>query len=854
MLRYSLRAVLVARGRLLLSAAAIVLGVGAVAGTLVLTDTARAAADAAYADPDPRVDVVVRAAPRGEGELFSDITGELFADPMPASALDAVTRVGGVAAATGVLSGDAQLLGRDGRVVGGGRAPLGRSVDASLATELRAGRLPGGPGEIVIDWRTARDQRFGVGDRVRVVASGGEPRTVTVAGVLDSPEVPDAVVLVGYDPATARRLLAPGSDRVSYLEVHAAAGVGAQQLRDRLAAALGPGYQVFTGTELAAERARNATPTEGGDTQVFLVAGVVALLTGAFLIRNTFGIVLASRTRELALLRCLGASRAQLRRSVLVQSSVLGALASLAGLVVGVGLGAVFGVLLRSSDETIAEVTGATRVAPRTVALSLVVGVGTALVSAWGPARRAGRVAPVPALRGEVLALGRVGRGRTLAGTGLTLAGAGLVLAGGLASPVQSPRLLAGTVAMAVGVLALGPALAWSLSRLLGAPIRRVVGVVGWLASGNAARHPRRTAATVLPLAVGLTLVAFLTTLAAGTKASAAAGLDRTLRADFRLQAVGAGMHQPLLSPEVADRLAGLPELAAVAAFADTAATVAGRDSGLTAVDPAQLGRVLSLEIVDGALADLPAGAIAVSQEAATDLDLTIGAPVTVRTPRGGRVLTVRAVYDTSGLDAFARQELPLTDYLITPADHRALADGGGLTMVLATRRQDVTWDAARAAIATAIRDHPTVEIASGGELRRRATAAIDPTLRLFYGLLGLAVVVGLAGVVNTLALSILERTRELGLLRAIGMDRRQVRSMIAWEAVIVAAIGTTVGVGLGAFLGWAVSRDLDLPPTIPAGRLVLAAAAATAVAVAAATLPARRAARVDPARAVAAE
>jgi putative ABC transport system permease protein len=854
MLRYSIRAVLAARGRLLFSAAAIVLGVGAVAGTFVLTDTARAAAEAAYADPDPRVDAVVRAAPRGEGELFSDITGELFADPMPASALDEVARVGGVAAATGVISGDAQLLGRDGRVVGGGRAPLGRSVDASLATELRAGRLPGGPGEIVIDWRTARDQRFGVGDRVRVVASGGEPRTVTVAGVLDSPEVPDGVVLVGYDPATARRLLAPGPGRVSYLEVHAAAGVGARQLRDRLAAALGPGYQVFTGTELAAERARNATPTEGGDTQVFLVAGVVALLTGAFLIRNTFGIVLASRTRELALLRCLGASRAQLRRSVLVQSSILGALASLAGLVVGVGLGAVFGVLLRSSDEAIAEVTGGIRVAPRTVALALVVGVGTALVSAWGPARRAGRVAPVPALRGEVLALGRVGRGRTLAGTVLTLAGAGLVVAGGLARPVQSPRLLAGTAAIAVGVVAVGPALAWSLSRLLGAPIRRVVGVVGWLASGNAARHPRRTAATVLPLAVGLTLVAFLTTLAASTKASAAAGLDRTLGADFRLRAVGAGMHRPLLSPEVAERLAGLPELAAVAAFTDTAATVAGRDSGLTAVDPAQLGRVLSLQIVDGALADLTAGAIAVSQEAATDLDLTIGAPVTVRTPRGGRVLTVRAVYDTSGLDAFARQELPLTDYLITPADHRALADGGGLTMVLATRREDVTRDAARAAIATAIRDHPTVEIASGGELRRRATAAIDPTLRLFYGLLGLAVVVGLAGVVNTLALSVLERARELGLLRAIGMDRRQVRSMIAWEAVIVAAIGTTVGVGLGAFLGWAVSLDLDLPPTIPAGRLVLAAAAATAVAVAAATLPARRAARVDPVRAVAAE
>jgi putative ABC transport system permease protein len=853
-LRYSVRSVLAARGRLVLTAVAIMLGVGVVAGTFVLTDTARSAADAAFADPDPRVDVVVRAAPHGEGEVFSDITGELFADPMPVSAVDEAARVDGVAAAIGVISGDAHLLGADGRVVGGGRAPLGRSVDASFAGRLRAGRPPGGPGEVVIDRRTARDQHLGVGDRVGVVASGGEVRTVAVSGVLDSPEIPDAVVLVGYDPATARRELAPEPGRVSHLEVHAAAGVGAAQLRDRLAAALGPGYQGFTGAELAAERARNATPDEGGDSQFFLVAGVVALLAGMFLIRNTFAIVLASRARELALLRCLGASRAQLRRSVLVQSSIVGTLASLAGLVAGIGLGAGFGVLLRSTDEAVADVTGAVRVEPRTVAVALVVGVGTALVSAWGPARRAGRVPPLPALRSEALAAGQVGRGRTLAGAALAVAGAGLVLTGALADPVESTRLLAGTVAVALGVLALGPALAWSLAHLLGAPVRRVAGVAGRLATGNAARHPHRTAATVLPLVIVLALAGLLATLAASTKASAAAGLDRTLRADFRLQAAGAGMHQPRLSPLVAERLAGLPELAAVAAFHDAGATVAGREAGLTGADPARLGQVLSLRVVDGALPDLATGAIAVSQEAATTLGLRIGAPVTVRTPRGERVLVVRAVYDTSGVDAFARQELPVADYLVTPTDFRALAGGGGPAMVLATRREGVSRAAARDAIAAALRDHPTVEIASGGELRRRATAAIDPALRLFSGLLGLALVVGLSGVVNTLVLSILERARELGLLRAIGMDRRQVRSMVAWEAVLVAAIGTGVGVGLGAFLGWAICRDLELPPTIPVGQLVLLAGAATALAVAAAALPARRAAGLDPVRAVAAE
>jgi putative ABC transport system permease protein len=854
MLRYSLGSLLAAKGRLLLTAVAIVLGVGVVAGTMVLTDTARAAADAAYAEPVPRVDVVVRAAPRGEGEIFSDITGELFAEPMPVSALDAARRAEGVAAVTGVISGDAQLLGRDGRMAAGGRAPLGRSVDASFAKDLHAGRVPSGPGEIAIDGRTARAQRLGVGDRVRVVASGGEPQTVTVAGILDSPEIPDAVVLVGYDPATARRLLAPGPGQVSYLEVHGDPGVPAQRLRDRVAAALGPGYQAFTEAELAVERVRNATPTESGDTQVFLVAGVVALFAGMFLIRNSFSIVLASRTRELALLRCVGASRAQLRRSVLLQAAIVGALASLAGLVAGIGLAWWFGVLLRSTDEAVGGVTGATRVLPRTVVVALAVGVGTALVSAWGPARRATRVAPMAALHDDVARPGRPGRARALAGAALALAGVALVLAGALATPVESSYLLAGTVALALGVLALGPALGWSLSRLFGVPIRRVGGVPGALAVGNAARSPHRTSATVLPLVLGLALVSFLSTLAAGTRASAAGGLERTLRADFRLQAVGAGMHRPLMSPRVAERLAGLPELAAVAAFQATGADLAGRDGTLVAVDPAQLGRVLSLEVTGGDLADLATGAIAISREAAAALDLAVGAPVTVRTPRGTRSLTVRVVYDTAGLDAFARQELPLADYLVTPADYRDLADGAGLTMVLARRRPEVTGDAARAAIAGAVGDQPTVEIVSGGELRRQATAAIDPTLRFLYSLLGLAIAVGLAGVANTLALSVLERVRELGLLRAVGMDHRQLRSMIAWEAAIVAAVGTVVGLALGGFLGWAVGRDLDLPAAVPAGRLTVVAVAAVAVGVLAGILPARRAARVDLIRAVAAD
>jgi putative ABC transport system permease protein len=852
MLRYSLTSLLAAKGRLLLTALAIVLGVGVVAGTFVLTDTAKAAADAAFSESAPRVDVVVRAAPGGEGEIFSDITGELFASPMPASTVDRVGRVEGVAAAIGVVSGSAQLLGSDGRVIAV-RAPLGRSIDPSFAGGLLAGRVPTRPDEVVIDQTTAEDQGFGVGDRVRVLPSAGEPRTVTVTGVLDSPEIPEAVVLVGFDPATARRLLAPAG-QVSYLEVRAAAGVGQQLLRDRVAAALGPGYQAFTETTLAAERARNATPAEGGDSQFFFAAGVVALFAGMFLIRNTFSIILASRTRELALLRCVGASRAQLRRAVLLEAAVLGAVASLAGLVVGVGLAWGLGALLRSTDEAIADVTGGVRILPRTVLVALVVGVGTAVVSGWSPSRRATRVAPVTALRGEVFALDRrEGRGRAVLGGVLVLAGTGLVLAGAQGDPVESSYLLAGTVATALGVLVLGPVLARVLSRLLGAPIGHARGVVGQLARDNAARSPRRTSATVLPLVIGLALIGFLTTLAAGTKATTVGGFDRTFHADYRLGAIGGGMHQPRMSPRVAERLAGLPELATVVAFQDTGATVAGRESGVTAVDLGRVGSVLSLNVTDGALSELTSGSIAVNRRAAAD-GARIGSQVTVRTPAGTRTFTVRAIYDTSDVGDLVRQELPVGDQLISADDYRRLGGDPGLTRIYAMARDGVTAGAARAAIERAIPDYPNVEIAGHDELRRRATAAIDPALRLFYSLLGLAVVVGLAGVVNTLVLSILERTRELGLLRAIGMDRRQVRSMIRWEAVIIGAIGITIGLGVGAFLGWAISRDLDLSATIPVGQLVLIAAAATVAAVAAATLPARRAARVDIVRAVAVE
>ncbi len=600
--------------------------------------------------------------------------------------------------------------------------------------------------------------------------------------------------------------------------------------------------------------------------RIAVVAAVVALFVGAFVIRNTFTIILAGRARELALLRCVGASRAQVRRSALLEAAVVGALASLGGLAFGVVVAWGLAVLFQGSGELRVDVTGTVpRILPRTVVVALAVGIVTAMVSAWSPARHASRVAPVAALRGEVFTLARrESRVRAVVGAVLAVAGAAAMAAGVLGDRVQTGYLWAGAAATTIGLLVLGPVLAKSLSHLVGAPIARTRGAAGALARGNAVRSPRRTSATVLPLVIGLALIAMITTMAAGTKAWAVRDIDRTFRADLRLQAV-TNPQSPGFAPldgGVADRLAGVDEFAAVAAFQSGGVTVTGSNGqSATAVDPTHLSRVLTLPVVAGDWADVRAGSIAVSRDAARATDLAIGSPVTVRGPRGERTLTVRAIYERPepGYLAATQVSVPVGNYVVGPADYRRLAAEGDtdVSAIYLATRPDVSSRAARAALERALADHPsypTIEIMSLDEIRELASDQIDPALRIYYSLLGLMVVIAVFGVVNTLVLHIVARTREIGLIRAVGMERRQVRSMIRWEAAIVSVIGTTIGLGVGVFLGWAVTRAMRLPVVIPGGPLALFAVAAVAVGIAAAAVPARRAARIDVLRAIATE
>ncbi|SHN12948.1 ABC transporter permease [Cryptosporangium aurantiacum] len=838
MLRYVLSSVRAHKGRLLLTALAITLGVSLVAATFVVIDTWRAAADASAHHRPRGVDVVV---------------GHDGDEPVPAALMDRLERVEGVASTTGVVVGVAQILGRDGHPVAG-RDPMARTIDASFDDSLRAGRVPARPGEVVIDPATAASERYRVGDEIRIVSSASLPEPVTVVGLLDPPEQPGAA-FVGVHPSAARDLLArPGL--VSFVEVRGTPGTDERVLRDRVSAVVGEQYPVITGSELQAEVDSAAEP-DPLFTTIFLIASLVALFIGAFLIRNTYTIVLASRARELALLRCVGAQRRQLRRAVLLEAAIVGTVASLGGLVLGVAIGWGVAALLEAAGAVPVDVTGRMpRLLPRTVAITLAVGVVTALISAWGPARRATRVPPIAALRGEVYVLDRrVRRVRAIVGGLASLCGIGLLLAGGLADPAADALVRVGAGLTVVGVLVLGPVSTPPIARLVGRLIHPGRGVAGRLAAENAVRSPRRTAATVLPLVIGLALVGFLTTLAAGSRASATGGFDHAFRADFQARAFSPDAS---MSPAVPRRLEALPEVAVVAAIQSADAELTARDReaagiGLVGVDPSRLAATLAL---NGNLADVTDGGIALRRSVARERGVTVGSSVRVRGAGDSeRTFVVRAIYDTSGFGDLVASRIADFDAVITPADFRRLIGDPGVTTVYASLRDGVPPDRARTAIGRSLAGHPTVEITSRAELRGQLAADLDPALRVYFSLFGLMIVIALFGIANTLALSVLERVREIGLLRVVGMQRRQIRAMLCWEAATVAATGAVIGLALGSLVGWATTRALNLSATdVPVALLVACAGGAVLASLLAAALPGRRAARVDVLRALATE
>jgi putative ABC transport system permease protein len=842
----TLKGLLAHKFRLAATALAIVLGVGFVAGTYVLTDTMNSAFKDLFKTVTQGTDVAIRT----KATFGQNQNGDVR-DPIPASVLQQVKAVDGVRAADGTVQGFAQFVGKDGKPVTTGGAPtLGVSVSADPAlqgaTTLRAGQLPSGPNEVAVDARTASKQGFKVGDQVKVLLQGGS-RTFTVAGIIGFGEADNlaGATLAAFDTATAQDVL-NRKGNFDEIDVAGQPGVDAATLRDRIAAAVPAKYEVLTGADLAKQTADEISRGLNFFNYALLGFAGVALFVGAFLIFNTFAIIVAQRTRELALLRCLGASRRQVLTSVLAESAIVGVLASLVGLAFGLVIAIGLRALLKGFGIDLPSTT--IQFLPRTIVVSLAVGILVTLVSAVLPALKATRVPPVAALQPETaFAPTRFRKRRIVFGLLITAAGVALLLAGLFQD--EGNRLAnigAGAVIIFLGVAVLSPLIARPLAAVIGWPFARVFRLPGRLARENAMRNPRRTASTAAALMIGLALVAFVSILAASIKASATQVLDKSVAADYILTAQN---FQPI-STQVVTRLQDRPEVAEVTGVRMGSFKLNGAVKGLSGVDPQAYDQVVRTETTAGSLADLAQGGVAVKDTVAEDQGWKLGDDVPMEFPRNGvQQEPIRAIYKDNNLNG---------DYLIGLGEYAKGYTDQQDQLVLVKAAPGVAPATAKAAIEGALQDFPNVQVQDQAAYKASTARQIDQLLGLVSALLGLAILIALFGIVNTLALSIFERVRELGLLRAVGATRRQLRSMIRWEGVIIAVLGAVLGLVIGAFFGWTMVRALKgegfTAFAVPGGQLVAYVVAAGLAGILAAVLPGRRAAKVDMLRAITTE
>jgi putative ABC transport system permease protein len=826
----SLRGLLAHRARLTLTALAIALGTGFMAGSFVFTATLTQSLDSLFAQAATGTDVIVQhTAPRGTG------LGSVGSKPLPATIAAAIRRVSGVAAADGLVSGRAVLLGRDGRPLPAPFAvALSWPADAPFQASYthRAGRPPTAPDQVMIDRDSARQGHFAPGDRIQV-AIGGQARPFTVSGITGygaADSIGGGSVAIFSLPAAQQMFGLTG--RYDQIDVKATAGVPAAQLRARIAAVLPPGVQAVTAASAAASQAQQLNHQLSFLTYFFSGFAGVSLFVGTFVIWNTFSIMLGQRVRELALLRTLGARRVQVFRGVLGESALVGAVAAATGILLGIGLARGLVALLASFGLSLP--TSAPALPAAWLAASWAAGLTITVAAAVPPAWRATRVAPVQALRDAVPAPAGITALRLGWGLAVMAAGLAMVLAGLFAG---APIAVSGAGAMGcfLGVTILGPILTRPLALAMGLPLLALPGRTGALARGNAIRNPRRTSAAAAALMIGLALIVATSVLVATARSVVNAPIAADTKTSFYIQATStdAGM-----TPELASVLAKVPGVARVTEVRSTDAAVSGAaHQNVDGVDPAAIGAFTSLGLQSGSLASLDAGELLVSRAVADAHHWRTGQTVAITFGSYGVArLRIGGVFTRTG---------PLSPYLISNSTFTA--DTG-----IRTDSTDLVRapSSARHALLAALAGYPGAQLLDRAGYSSSRSAFLGTILNLITALLVLAVIIALLGIANTLALSVAERTRELGLLRAIGMRRSQLGQMIAGESLIIggigAALGTSLGLGLGAALAAAFTRSQQLTISIPAGQVIIYAVAAAFAGLLAAIGPAHRAARMN--------
>ncbi|MFI1824891.1 ABC transporter permease [Streptomyces sp. NPDC020412] len=819
--RTSLRNFLAHKGRMALSAIAVLLSVAFVCGTLVFTDTMNTTFTKLFASTTP--DVTVQ--PKDSADDVEDDGATGRPPTMPASTVEQIRSADGVASvAGGVTSTSVTVVNADNDNVG---ATSGAPTIASNWSEsdlkmfkVTSGNTPRGPTDVMVDKDTADKHDLKLGDELRTITVGGD-FTAKISGFASFKVTNPGAAVVFFDTATAQRQLLGKEGLFTSIAVTGAEGVADQQLKENVASALGAPYKLETAKEAAdADREELGSFLNVMKYAMLGFAGI-ALLVGIFLIVNTFSMLVAQRTREIGLMRAIGSSRRQVNRSVLVEALLLGVVGSLAGVAAGVGLAVGLMELMGSMGMNLS--TDDLTVKWTTPTVGLVLGVIVTVVAAYVPARRASKISPMAALRESGMpADGRSGRVRAAVGLLLTAAGAGALVVAGQADKASEGSMFLGlgVLLSLLGFIVVGPLLASVVVRVLSALVLRAFGPVGRMAERNALRNPRRTGATGAALMIGLALVACLSVVGSSMVASATEEVDKSVGADFIVQSSG----QPIV-PQVAQAMRKTDGVEHVTEYRTVSAKVTAPDGSssrkmLTAADPTY-AKDLRINTTAGELSDAYAdGAMSVGKAYAQKHGVKLGDRLTVAFGGGATTeLTVRAVTaDESTLEQDSMFVGTATARAHLPADK--LPQVG----MLFASAQEGQVEQVYAALKKVLDAYPQYQVMNQADFKDDLRDQIGQLLNIVYGLLALAIIVAILGVVNTLALSVVERTREIGLMRAIGLSRRQLRRMIRLESVVIALFGALLGLGLG--MGWGTTAHrllalegmgvLDVPwPTI---------------------------------------
>lgn len=826
--------------RFALTTFSVLLGVSFVVASFVLTDGLRATFNAIVDDANEGLDLQVQAASDFEEVQFTY-------RPIDESIVEIVAAVDGVAEAQpGLQSAKIVPLTSEGEAIETGGAPYLAFNDEpsdNLATlQLVEGRQPTGPGEFALDITSAEDNGFEIGRTYQVVgAEGQEPFELVGTHRFGEENALAGAVLMTFTLDELQRL--DGSEGLlQWISVAAEDGVDVEALQVQIDSLLPAGVEVVTNADVVDDAKDAFGPILDIFGNILLAFALVAVFVSTFIITNTFNILLGQRVRELALLRALGASGRQVRISSLLEALLIGLVASLLGLLGGIALA--YG--LRAAMDALGfslpsiELT----IAPRTVLAALAVGVGVTLAASLSPARRAATVPPIAGLRAGFRFGSGEGTRRTIIAIVLAVIGVGAIAAalfGVLEGGLLWMSLGVGAVATFVAISMFAPLFSSPSASFLGFPLEHLPGrqITGHMARENAARNNKRTASTAAGLMIGLALIAMATVVATSLKESFRSEMGSTLTADVLVTEPNDGT----FTPQLVERVAALPEFDVVSAVRYGNVRIAGDETGVTATDLTLLTELLAVDVVSGdPVASADAGSILLSEDRAADLGLSVGDNVAVEFAAGGvSFFDVGAIY---------RNEFLVGGQLIDLSAWDAFFDDANDAVVVGRAASGVDEAAASAAMQPLAEGFPQLKFETRSEFTERIEGQLDSLLVIINVFLGLAIIIALLGITNTMALSVLERTQEIGLMRAIGMTRRQTRGMIRFEAGVVSLFGALLGVVVGVVFGWvavlAIPESIIDRLAVPVPTLIVYTIIATVAGLLAASLPARRASRLN--------